>query len=147
MKVIFLEDVKGTASAGDTKEVADGFARNFLLPRRLALPATRANLDQLRRRVAVAAARVDKQVKSAQEMAGRLEATQVVLTVKAGEGGRLYGSVTNVDVAEGLAEQGFALDRRKITFKEPVKALGEHEAEIRLHPKVVARVTVRVEPR
>lgn len=147
MKVIFLEDVKGTANAGDTKEVADGFARNFLLPRRLALPATRANLDQLRKRVAVAAGRVDKQVKTAQEIAGRLEATQVVLTVKAGEGGRLYGSVTNVDVAEGLAAQGFALDRRKITFKEPIRALGEHQAQVRLHPKVVAHVTVRVDPR
>ncbi len=145
MKVIFLEDVQGTASAGDTKVVADGFARNFLLPRRLAIPATRANLDELHRRVAATAARATREVDAAKALAARLEASEVVLRVKAGESGRLYGSVTNVDLAEALGQRGITLDRRKIAFVEPVKALGDHQALIRLHPKVVARLTVRVQ--
>jgi large subunit ribosomal protein L9 len=145
MKVVFLSDVKGTASAGDTKEVADGFARNFLLPRRLAVPATAAHLRELKQRVAASAARTNKELETARALGARIEAAAVVLKVKAGETGKLYGSVTNADVAAALEEKGIALDRRKIVFKEPVKALGEHQAEIRLHPQVVARVTVRVE--
>jgi large subunit ribosomal protein L9 len=145
MKVVFLSDVKGTASAGDTKEVADGFARNFLLPRRLAVPATAAHLRELKQRVAASAARTNKELEAARALGARIEAAAVVLKVKAGETGKLYGSVTNTDVAAALEEKGIALDRRKIVFKEPVKALGEHQAEIRLHPQVVAQVTVRVE--
>jgi large subunit ribosomal protein L9 len=145
MKVVFLSDVKGTASAGDTKEVADGFARNFLLPRRLAVPATAAHLRELKQRVAASAARTNKELETARALGARIEAAAVVLKVKAGETGKLYGSVTNADVAAALEEKGIALDRRKIVFKEPVKALGEHQAEIRLHPQVVAQVTVRVE--
>jgi large subunit ribosomal protein L9 len=145
MKVVFLSDVKGTASAGDTKEVADGFARNFLLPRRLAVPATAAHLRELKQRVAASAARTNKELETAWALGARIEAAAVVLKVKAGETGKLYGSVTNADVAAALEEKGIALDRRKIVFKEPVKALGEHQAEIRLHPQVVAQVTVRVE--
>jgi large subunit ribosomal protein L9 len=145
MKVVFLSDVKGTASAGDTKEVADGFARNFLLPRRLAVPATAAHLRELKQRVAASAARTNKELDTARALGARIEAAGVVLKVKAGETGKLYGSVTNADVAAALEEKGIALDRRKIVFKEPVKALGEHRAEVRLHPQVVAQVTVRVE--
>lgn len=145
MKVVFLSDVKGTASAGDTKEVADGFARNFLLPRRIAVPATPAHLRELKQRVAAAAARTTKELETARALGARIEAAGVVLKVKAGETGKLYGSVTNADVAAALEEKGIALDRRKIIFKEPVKALGEHQAEVRLHPQVVAQVTVRVE--
>jgi large subunit ribosomal protein L9 len=145
MKVVFLSDVKGTASAGDTKEVADGFARNFLLPRRLAVPATAAHLRELKQRVAASAARTNKELETARALGARIEAAGVVLKVKAGETGKLYGSVTNADVAAALEEKGIALDRRKIVLKEPVKALGEHQAEVRLHPQVVAQVTVRVE--
>jgi large subunit ribosomal protein L9 len=146
MKVVFLSDVKGTASAGDTKEVADGFARNFLLPRRLAVPATAAHLKELKQRVAASAARTNKELETARALGARIQAAAaVVLKVKAGETGKLYGSVTNTDVAAALEEKGIALDRRKIVFKEPVRALGEHQAEVRLHPQVVAQVTVRVE--
>jgi large subunit ribosomal protein L9 len=145
MKVVFLSDVKGTASAGDTKDVADGFARNFLLPRRLAVPATAAHLRELKQRVAASAARTNKELETARALGARIEAAGVVLKVKAGESGKLYGSVTNADVAAALEEKGITLDRRKIIFKEPVKALGDHQAEVRLHPQVVAQLTVRVD--
>ncbi len=145
MKVIFLADVKGTASAGETKEVADGFARNYLLPRRLAVKATREQLEDLRRRGAARIARVSKELEETQALAARIEAVRLVLPVKAGSTGKLYGSVTNTDVAEALEREGISVDRRKIVFKEPVRALGDHPVEVRLHPKVVAHVTVRVE--
>jgi large subunit ribosomal protein L9 len=125
--------------------VADGFARNFLLPRRLAVPATAAHLKELKQRVAASAARTNKELETARALGARIQAAAVVLKVKAGETGKLYGSVTNTDVAAALEEKGIALDRRKIVFKEPVRALGEHQAEVRLHPQVVAQVTVRVE--
>jgi len=145
VKVIFLEDVKGTANAGETKDVADGFARNYLLPRRLAVPASRQHLEDLRRRGAAQMARVSKDLEEARALATRIEAARLVLLVKAGSTGKLYGSVTNTDVAEALEREGISVDRRKIVFKETVRALGDHPVEVRLHPKVVAYLTVGVE--
>lgn len=144
MKVILNQDVVGTGRAGEVREVADGFARNFLLPRRLAQPAQPRAEAQVRAQRERQQRRVEAEVKTAREIAARMEATLVEIAARAGDTGKLYGAVVNIDVAETLeAQLGMAVDRRKIEF-EPAHELGEYEAVVKVHPEVEARVRVRV---
>lgn len=145
MKVVLLEDVRGTGKAGDTKDVADGYARNFLLPRRLAVAATAGALERQQRQKAQEQRRQTKELQEAQALAARLEALQVVLKLRTGKDGKLFGAVTNADVASALKQQhGITLDRRKIEFAEPVRALGPATCQVRLHREVLAKIPLMV---
>jgi large subunit ribosomal protein L9 len=145
MKVVLIEDIKGTGKAGETKDVADGYARNYLLPRKLAKAATRGAEAQVERQKATTVQREQRELAEARELAGRLEAAQVVLKLRSGKDGKLFGAVTNADVAAALKQQhGIALDRRKIEFEEPVKAMGPGRAHVKLHREVVARIPLMV---
>lgn len=145
MKVVLLEDVRGTGKAGETKEVADGYARNYLLPRKLARPATRGALEAVDREKATAERRTQKELTDARALATQLESTQLILKVKTGKEGKLFGSITNADVASALKQQrDISIDRRKIEFPEPVRGLGPAVCEIKLHPQVTARVPLLV---
>ena len=144
MKVILNRDVEGTGKAGDVREVAGGFARNYLLPRQLALPARSRAVAQVQAQRDRQRRRMEAEVVAARALAERLSAQVVEIAARAGDTGKLYGAVVNIDVAETLeAQLGVQLDRRKIEF-EPAHELGEYEAVVRLHPEVEARVKVRV---
>lgn len=145
MKVVLIQDVKGTGKAGETKEVADGYARNFLLPRKLAQQASRGAQEQVDRRKATETKREERELADAKALAVRLEAAQVVLKLRSGKDGKLFGAVTNADVASALKQQhGITLDRRKIEFEQPVKAMGPGSAHVKLHRDVTARIPLMV---
>ncbi|MGH7666718.1 MAG: 50S ribosomal protein L9 [Candidatus Dormibacteria bacterium] len=144
MKVILTQDVAGTGQAGDIRQVTDGYARNFLLPRKLAQPARAATEAQIRARRDRQVRKVEGELAEARALAGRLEAGTVEIAARAGESGKLYGAVVNIDVAEAVeAQLGVTLDRRKIEF-EPAHEVGEHQAVAKLHSEVEARIKVRV---
>ena len=144
MKVILIDDVAGTGKAGDVKEVADGFARNYLLPKRLAQPAQPRAEQQIRAQKERQRHRLEAEVVAARAFAEQLRSTTVEIPARAGDTGKLYGAVVNIDVAEALeAKLGTPVDRRKVEF-EPAHEVGEYEAVVKVHTEVEARVTVRV---
>jgi large subunit ribosomal protein L9 len=145
MEIILLQDVDRLGVRGQLVKVADGYGRNFLLPKKLAVAATPQNrkwVDQQRVRFLKQTA---KEKSEAEDLAKLLEGVSVVVTRKAGEHGTLFGSVTALDVAEGLAAQGFNIDRRKIHLDQPLKVLGEYDVPVRLHREVTTPVKVKVE--
>jgi len=147
MKVILLQDVQGVGEAGAVASVADGYARNFLLPRKLAISATSGNLKNLEQHRSTVKRRQLAEAGTASALAERLTGVTLKLKAKAGEAGRLYGSITNAMVAEALAAQhGIDVDRRHISFPHPIKMLGSHEATVHLHKDVQANLGVEVEP-
>ena len=146
MKVLFLKDVQGTAATGDVKEVAPGFARNFLFPRRLATHVTPNALKHAENAKSSAARKVAKVREDADALAQQLGAAYITLTAKAGEEGRLFGAVTNQDVADALQVQyGITVDKRKITFPDAIKAAGSWVAEVDLGHGINATVNLNVE--
>jgi large subunit ribosomal protein L9 len=145
MKVLFKKDVADVAKAGQVKDVADGYARNFLIPRGLAVAATSNALKQVADLQAVAARHAADEERAARELKDRLEAQPVVIDAKAGSQGRLYGSVTTADVAAAIQKQlGATVERRDLEIAEPVRQVGEHQVAARLHRNVTARVTIEV---
>ena len=147
MKVILSKDVQGTGKAGEVKDVADGYARNYLIPRKLAIPATGGALKNVEQRKAAEQKRVAGEEAAARALADRLTSAPVVLTAKVGDQGRLYGSITSGDIADQLSAQlGQPIDKRKIELDEPIRQLGTFEVTIRLHRAVSAAVTVDVQP-
>ena len=148
MEVILRDHVENLGRRGEIVKVADGYARNFLLPRKLALPATDANRKWVERERKIAEVRDSEERGAAEAIATRLAALELTITRKVGENDQLYGSVTNADIAELLAKKGFELDRRKILLPDPIKALGESTVPVKLHRDVTAqiRVTVAKEP-
>lgn len=144
MKVILREDVQNLGKSGEIVTVKDGFGRNFLLPRKLAVLANEKNVRQLDHDRGVIAARQAKLKDSAHAEAGQLQSVQLKIARKVGEQDKLYGSVTALDIAEALAAQGKRIDRRSIHLPEPIKTLGSHEVEVRLHRDVSAKVRVEV---
>lgn len=145
MKVILLEDVRGLGSKGDTARVADGYARNYLLPRGLAVEATPVNLKRLQIEKQRQAALKEKQAKEAEQMAAKLNGLQIVVFSRAGEGGKLFGSVTNKEISEAIQKQtGIAVDKRRIELDEPIKSVGSYSVTVRLHPEISASLTVVV---
>jgi large subunit ribosomal protein L9 len=144
MEVILKEDVANLGHRGDVVKVADGYGRNFLLPRKLALQATLANKKQIDEMKASAVRRSAAEKVVAEGQAAKLAPVVLVFTRKSGENGHLFGSVTSSDIAAELAAQGFEIDRRKITLNEPIKALGNFEISIKLHKEVSAPVKVKV---
>jgi large subunit ribosomal protein L9 len=147
VKVILRADLKGVGKAGTITDVSDGYARNYLLPRGLAQEATEGNLTQAEARKAAAKRRDDKLLAQAQELAARLTATPAVVKAKAGERGKIFGAVTNAQIADALqAAAGVEIDRHKIEVPEPIKTIGDHVCLIRLAQGVTAKITVRVMP-
>jgi len=145
MKVILLQDVNGLGKAGDLKEVANGYARNYLLPRQLAAGATPALVANRQQRIASEQRKIEKQTDQDRQQAERL--AQVTLTFKArvGRQGRLYGSITSQDIAAGLRDsEGINLDRRAIEMPDPIRTLGTFEVPIRVAQKLHPKITVRV---
>jgi len=144
MKVILLEDVKGVGKKGQIINAADGHARNYLLPRKLAVEATDHNLRELEDKKKAVENRKRKEYLEALELKKKLESIGITVRVKTGGSGKLFGSVTNKEVAEALALQGMAIDKKRITVPEPIKTLGEKTVEIKLYTDVTANVKVNV---
>ena len=146
MKVILREDVPNLGRSGELVSVKPGFGRNYLLPRKLAVLANEANVKQLEHDRAVISARQAKLRGNAEEQAKRINAVSVTIGRKVGEQDKLFGSVTALDIAEALAAKGQKVDRRHIHLPEPIKTVGSHEVEIRLHRDVAAKIKVEVVP-
>jgi large subunit ribosomal protein L9 len=145
MRVLFKKDVADVARAGQVKDVADGYARNFLIPRGLAVAATAAALKQVAEVEAAAARHAAEEEKTAQTLKTRLESQPIVLEAKAGSQGRLYGSITNADVVAAIQRQlGVALERRDVEVADPVRHVGTYQVTARLHRSVTATITLDV---
>ena len=144
MKVILREDVANLGKSGELVTVKDGFGRNYLLPRKLAVLAIEQNVRQLEHERAAIAARNAKLKGAAEEQSKKLGAVKVTIRRKVGEQDKLYGSVTVLDIAEALAAQGQTVDRRQLHLAEPIKATGQYEVELRLHRDVTAKIKVEV---
>ena len=147
MEVILIKDVKGLGREGEVVKVADGYARNYLLPKGLALQATKANLRILKAKRETMETKAEKELAAAEKTARQLERSGITIHRKAGEGGRLFGSVTAKDIAEAVEEAlGIAVDRRRIDLTEPIKAVGSYTVPVKLHSEVSAKIIVEVEP-
>jgi large subunit ribosomal protein L9 len=144
IEVILKEHIENLGRRGEIVKVADGYARNFLLPRKLALRVTEENKRQIERERAKAEAREAVEIKDAQALAARLQAAEVSIARRVGEHDTLYGSVTTADIADALTALGITVDRRKIQLPDPLKALGEHAVPIKLHRELTVPVTVKV---
>lgn len=144
MKVILKENIETLGAIGDIVKVAPGYARNYLLPRGLVLEATTRNakaLDHAKRQMQY---KKDKVLEQARQFAARIEALLLILPHQAGEEGKLFGAVTNMELAERMKAQGVEVDRKKIVLAEPIKQLGEYIIAIKVHPEVVANLKVNV---
>jgi large subunit ribosomal protein L9 len=144
MEVILKQDVDNLGLRGEVVKVAAGFARNFLLPRKLAMEATVANKAVIEQMKSSAARRSATEKAQAEELVAKLAPVVLEFTRKSGESGHLFGSVTSADVAAGLAAAGFEIDRRKIQLSDPIKTLGETIVNIKLHREVTAQIKVKV---
>jgi large subunit ribosomal protein L9 len=144
MEVILREHVDNLGRRGEVVKVADGYARNYLLPRKLALLATSGNKKHVEREKEKFDAKESEEQKVAEAMGARLASVEIEIARKVGETEALYGSVTSADIAEALAAKGFDLDRRKLHLAEPIKRLGEFDIPIKLHREVTAHVKLKV---
>jgi large subunit ribosomal protein L9 len=145
MKVILLQDVKGTGKKGEIKNVSDGYARYFLIGKGLAVEATNTNLNKLEGQKASAQHKIDVAKQEAADQAAKLEGKKLVIRAKAGQGGRLFGAVTPGNVADELEKQfGFAVDKRKLTVSSEMKNAGDYSAEAKLYAGITAKFTVSV---
>lgn len=144
MKIILLQDVKSLGKRGDIKEVADGYARNFLLPKNLAQQASAGNLNSIKHEKDLQTERDARALAKARSFAAELTEKQLTVSAKCGEAGRLFGSVTSANIAEALAEQGIVVDKRKIELPETVKTLGLYEAVVKLHAEVHCKISFEV---
>ncbi|MCD8124203.1 MAG: 50S ribosomal protein L9 [Lachnospiraceae bacterium] len=145
MQIVLLEDVKSLGKKGDVVKANDGYARNYILPKKLGVEATPQNLAKLKQQKNHEAKVAAQNLADAQELARSMEEKVVVLRAKVGEGGRLFGAVASKEIAQGMKEQhGLELDKKKIVLPEPIKTLGDHEVVVKLHRDVTAKLTVRV---
>ncbi|MDR2166830.1 MAG: 50S ribosomal protein L9 [Clostridiales bacterium] len=144
MKVILLQDVKGVGKKDQVLEAADGYVRNFLFPRKLAIEATKSNLAALEKKQQGVANQKAKELDEARRLKEILEGKTITLALKTGGGERLFGSVTNKEVAAALLQEGVDIDRKKINIPEAIRTLGEHKAEVRLHTDVLAVVNLEI---
>ena len=145
MRVILTQDVKKLGSKGDMAEVSDGYARNFLIPRGLAEEANTGNVKELKKIQQAEEKRFQKENERAKKVSEKLGSTPVVVKTKAGDNGKLFGSVTSKDVADAIIKQlNIKVDKRKIDFSEPIKSLGNYTFKVKVHPEVHGEVTVKV---
>ena len=145
MEIVLLEDVKSLGKKGQIVKVNDGYARNYILPKKLGVEANAKNLNDLKLQQAHAEKVAKEQLEAAKELAARPEKGTVELKVKSGEGGKVFGSVSSKEIAAAVKEQyGLELDKKKIQIQEPLKTLGVHEVAVRLHKDVTAKLRVHV---
>ena len=144
MKVILQKDVKNLGKKGEAVEVSEGYARNYLMPRGLVVMATDANLRTLKQEQDAKQNRKDREKREAEQLADTLGKMKVHVTDKAGDAGRIFGSVTSADIAAALEKQGVKVDKRKIELKEPIKVLGEYKVDVRVYQEMSATLTVKV---
>lgn len=144
MQIILQEDVDKLGNRGEVVTVAEGYARNFLLPRKMALEATAGNMKRLEKMRAAFAKKEAVEKGDAEKLAEMLAAVSLELTRKSGENDQLFGSVTSADISEALAAKGFTIDKKKITLAEPIKTIGEFEVPIKLHREIAATVKLAV---
>ena len=144
MKVILIENVPSLGKPGDTLQVAEGYGRNFLIPKKLALEATAANLHRLEQQRETFLSKATKEKQKATDLALKIEQLPATLARPAGDSEKLFGSVTSMDIQKFLQEQGISLDRRKIVLPNPIKALGNYTIPLKLHPEVTAQLKVNV---
>lgn len=145
MKIILLEDVKSLGKKGQVVEVADGYARNAIIPKKLGVEATSKNMNDLKLQKANEAKIAKEQLEEAQEFAKNMENDKVVLSIKAGEGGRAFGSVSSKEIAQAYKDQcGKDVDKKKLQMKESIRAFGVYDIPVKLHPKVTGSLKVQV---
>ncbi|KRQ85971.1 50S ribosomal protein L9 [Caloramator mitchellensis] len=145
MKVILNADVKGVGKKGDVVNVSDGYARNFLFPRNLAIEATEGSLRQVQAQKAMEEQKKKEELQKAKELAKKISELTVELTVKAGENGKLFGSITSKDIAEQLKKQhGIEIDKKKIELDDAIKMAGVYNVEIKVYPEVSAKLKVNI---
>lgn len=145
MKVIFLKDVKGTAKKGEMKEVSDGYARNFLLPKGVAKEATASSINDLKQQTVAESQKKEREEQQAKDLADKLKGLTVTMHSKAGDGGKLFGSITSKDIAERLKkEHDIEIDKRKILLEDHIKTLGIHSVPVKLHQNVTGEFKVDV---
>lgn len=145
MEVILLQDMEKLGIRGQIVQVADGYGRNYLLPKKIAVQATSQNRKWVEQQRVRFLKQTAKEKGEAEELTQLLAEVALTFTRKSGEQGQLFGSVTAIDVAEGLAAKGFNIDRRKIQLEQPIKLLGEYDVPVRLHRDVTAKVKVKIE--
>ena len=146
MIVILNKDVKGTGKAGDVVKVSDGYARNMLIPRGLATEATQGNIRHLEKQKAIAAEKKAEEKAQAQQQAEKIQKASVLIKTKAGEGGKIFGSITSKDISEALREQhGIDIDKKKFQMDAPLKQTGETGVDIKFYQDIIARLTVIIE--
>jgi large subunit ribosomal protein L9 len=144
MELILLDEVKHLGKVGDKVQVADGYGRNFLLPRRMALPATPENLKVFENEQKARSKKRQHERQEAEALGAKIAALSLTISRQAGEEDKLFGSVTNGNVAEALEKEGFKIDKRKVILVEPIKALGIFEVPVQVHPEVTVNVKVWV---
>ena len=145
MKIILLEDVKGVGKKGQTINASDGYARNFILPKKLGVEATPANMNTLKLQQKAEEKRKAEELAQARAAAEKLENLTVNIAVKTGEGGKLFGSVTNKEIAAALEKQhGLKIDKKKIVLADQIKMVGERHVGVKLHPQVTAELKVKI---
>lgn len=145
MKMILLQDVKSVGKKGELVNVSEGYAKNFLMPKKYAVEATKANLNDYELKQKAEAKRKQEELEEAQAIAKALEDKVVMVKVKTGENGKLFGSVTNKEVAEAIVEQTqLKIDKKKVSIGDPIKMVGERTAVVKLHPKVTAEVKIKI---
>ncbi|MGI6174651.1 MAG: 50S ribosomal protein L9 [Christensenellales bacterium] len=144
MKVILQQDVKGSGKKGDVINVSDGYARNYLLPKGLAQPADVANMNEHKQQKKTQAYRAQQQREAAEETAQKLNGQTVRIEAKCGTKGKLFGSITSKEIADAMSGLGFTIDKKKIDLKEPIRALGVVEVQIKLQSGIQAKVNVEV---
>lgn len=146
MKVILLQDVKSVGKKGDIVDVSDGYAKNFIFKKKLGTPADSKNLNDLKLQKANEEKVAAENLEAAKELSGQIASKIVVVSLKAGEGGKPFGSISSKEIAEEAKNQfGLDIDKKKIVLAEPIKAFGTHEVAIKLHPSVTATLRVKVE--
>jgi large subunit ribosomal protein L9 len=144
MQIILSEDVEKLGNRGQVVEVAEGYARNFLLPRKLALEASPGNMKRLEKMRAAFAKKAAVEIADAQTLAELLSAVSLEISRKSGENDQLFGSVTSADISDALAAKGYTIDRRKIQLAEPIKSIGNFDIPVKLHREVTANVKLAV---
>jgi large subunit ribosomal protein L9 len=145
MKVILLKDVKGTGKKGEVKEVAEGYARNFLIPRKMAVAATQGNMNALKDQKQREQRRKEEEPKEAEALAEKLNKMKVSISMKLGKDGRTFGSITSKQISETLKKQHHMnVDKRKIQLDQPIRSLGVTKVPVKLHPEVTATLAVHV---
>jgi large subunit ribosomal protein L9 len=144
MKIILRQDYENLGKVGDTIEVKRGYGMNYLIPKKIAYPAKPNYVRMIEEEQRQKKVLINKQKKLAEQLAKKMEGVSVTLTVSVGEGDKMFGSVTNQDIADGLAKQGYDIDRKKIVLEEPLKALGIYSVPIKLHPEIETTIKVWV---